>query len=256
MLISIRNPHSVEAVLRTRPKDVQRIQLAGRGIHASWERVESLAKELKIPLSFGGGSEKDFRSIGRGPKGNPKNSNDDPGRQGGSHAMVQEKTGVPLEELFQGAASRKNGHGLWLALDQIQDPHNLGAIFRSAAFFGVQGIILTQERSAPLSNAVYDVASGGVEYVPFVVQPNLKQALDYAKKAGVWVLGTSEHASDTLNTVGKDRPWLVVLGNEETGLRRLTEESCDVLCRIPASGSIGSLNVAVSAGILISTLTG
>ena len=105
--------------------------------------------------------------------------------------------------------------------------------FRAAAFFGAQGILLTQERSAPLSAVVYDVASGGLEYVPFTLQINLQRAFEIAKDAGLWILGTSEHAKDGVDSIERDRPWLLVLGNEEKGMRRLTEESCDVLCKIP-----------------------
>lgn len=253
MPIQLRNPHSVEAILRTRPKDAVHLTLSSKASTTAWEKVEKLGKELRIPTSFGAVSEKDARSL---RVQNLKPNKDDSARQGGSFATVKEKTSVSLEELFKGARERNNGRGLWLALDQVQDPHNMGAIFRAAAFFGVQGIILTQERSAPLSSTVYDVASGGVEYVPFVMQPNLKQALEFAKEAGAWILGTSEHAHDSMRSVALDRPWLLVLGNEESGLRRLTEESCDVLCSIPSSGKIGSLNVAVSAGILISYLSG
>ena len=252
MPIQLRNPHSVEAILKTRPKDVVHLNLSSKASATAWEKVEKLGKELRIPISFGAVSEKDARS----PRPSSLKQTKDDSRQGGSHATVKERASVSLEELFRNARDRNQGKGLWLALDQLQDPHNLGAIFRSAAFFGVQGIILTQERSAPLSSTVYDVASGGVEYVPFVMQPNLKQALEFAKEAGAWILGTSEHAHDPMRSVALDRPWLLVLGNEESGLRRLTEESCDVLCSIPSSGKIGSLNVAVSAGIMISYLSG
>ncbi|MCA9068093.1 MAG: RNA methyltransferase, partial [Planctomycetaceae bacterium] len=124
-----------------------------------------------------------------------------------------------------------------------------------AAFFGVKGIIITKDRSAPLSATVYDVASGGVECVPFAQPPNLSRSLQQAKDAGVWVLGTLEHAERDLSEVDRDRPWLLVLGNEEKGLRRLTSEHCDELCRITPRGEIGSLNVSVAAGILISSLS-
>ena len=146
--------------------------------------------------------------------------------------------------------------GLWLALDQIQDPHNVGAIFRTAAFFGIRGIIVTKDRSAPLSATAYDVASGGLECVPFAQPPNLSRALKQAKDAGLWVLGTSEHATRDLSEVDRDRPWLLVLGNEEKGLRRLTSEHCDELCRITPRGEIASLNVSVAAGVLMAALSG
>ena len=168
---------------------------------------------------------------------------------------MRERTGVSAEKLFDDARERSGGKGLWLALDSLQDPQNVGAIFRTAAFFGVQGILLTTERSAPLSAAAYDVASGGMEYVPFTQQVNLQRGFEAAKEAGLWILGTSEHARETLGGVQKDRPWLVVLGNEERGIRRLTEESCDVMCRIDPKGEgVKSLNVSVAAGILMGQL--
>jgi 23S rRNA (guanosine2251-2'-O)-methyltransferase len=154
------------------------------------------------------------------------------------------------------APARSASRGrLWLALDQIQDPHNVGAIFRTAAFFGVAGILITRDRSAPLNGTVYDVASGGVEIVPFSNPPNLSRALEVAKKAGLWVLGASEHADRDISQVDRSRSWVLVLGNEEKGLRRLTIENCDELCRITSRSTIGSLNVSVAAGILIAALT-
>jgi 23S rRNA (guanosine2251-2'-O)-methyltransferase len=170
-------------------------------------------------------------------------------------AVVRERPSVSVEELFQNASQRNSGKGIWLALDHLQDPHNVGAVFRAAGFFGIQGIILTQDRSAPLTGIAYDVASGGIESVPFTLQTNLQQAFRLAKDAGMWVLGTSEHAHDPLSSIQQDRPWLVVLGNEEKGMRRLTEESCDLLCRIPGLGKVTSLNVSVAAGVLMYQLS-
>jgi 23S rRNA (guanosine2251-2'-O)-methyltransferase len=168
--------------------------------------------------------------------------------------MVKPRESLPVEALFAGAKDRQQGKGLWLALDCLQDPHNIGAIFRTAAFLGVQGVILTEERSAPLSAAAYDVASGGLEHVPFTLQTNLQRGFEKAKEAGLWILGTSEHAHDALQAIPRDRPWLLVLGNEERGVRRLTEEACDMMCRIPQRGGVDSLNVSVAAGILIAAM--
>ena len=149
---------------------------------------------------------------------------------------------------------------VYLALDQVQDPQNVGAIFRSAAFFGVSGLIMPSNRAAPLSGVVYDVASGGLESVPFAREGNLRRLLEQARAAGLWILGTSEHGETSLNDVPRDRSWLVVLGNEERGLRRLTEEQCDVVCSIPRSSgasseAVTSLNVSVSAAIVLATLS-
>lgn len=248
MPITLRNPHSVLAALQTRPKDVQEIRAPARATDG-WERVVQEAKSRGIRVSAPAAPA--ARPGARGAA-----LPNDGGRVGGIEAVVREREGVSAEELFAGARDRAGGKGLWLALDCLQDPHNVGAIFRAAAFFGVQGILLTQERSAPLTGTVYDVASGGVEHVPFTLQTNLQQAFDIAKEAGLWILGTSEHAKDDLSTIQRDRPWLLVLGNEEKGMRRLTEESCDVLCGVQPRGKVTSLNVSVAAGVLISHLTG
>jgi 23S rRNA (guanosine2251-2'-O)-methyltransferase len=253
--LQIHNPHSVLAALQTRPQDVIEIALPGGNAATSadgdaWGRVADLARQKKVQIqsSARGGQNK---STGRRAGNNDNNSD---GRTSSAHAMIRERTGIAVEELFKNAREKASGSGLWLALDCLQDPHNVGAIFRAAGFFGVQGILLTSERSAPLSGTVYDVACGGVEHVPFTLQTNLQRAFEVAKEAGMWILGTSEHANDHLSSIQKDRPWLVVLGNEEKGMRRLTEESCDLLCKIPAKGKVTSLNVSVAAGILISAL--
>lgn len=251
-LITLKNPHSILAALETRPQDVIKISMRSelrdvnrKGVAAvgdAWSRVLQRAREQKISIdSFSGRESKNFKTEGR---------------DSGAEAQVKENGGVSVEELFAGAPKAPGSTGLWLALDGLQDPHNVGAIFRAAGFFGVQGILLTQDRSAPLTGTVYDVASGGLEYVPFSRVTNLQRAFELAKKSGLWILGTSEHAKESLFSVNCDRPWLLVLGNEENGLRRLTQETCDLICTIPCEGKVTSLNVSVAAGILISHFCG
>lgn len=145
--------------------------------------------------------------------------------------------------------------GLWLALDCVQDPQNLGAIFRTAAFFGVRGIVLPKDRSSPITGTVIDVACGGVAHVPYAVVTNFSRALEDFKAAGFWVMGATEHQGDSVFSVPRDRRWVLVLGSEESGMRRLTEERCDLFVRIPAKGRVTSLNVSVAAGVLISSLS-
>lgn len=254
-IIRLHNPHSVLAAIATRPKEVLEIQVSSRIEAAekasdSWSSVLQLARKQGIPIKPASKSPSPDSRRERFSRSNPES--DLGGRVSFPQTLLKERAGVSLEELFANAPDRASGKGLWLALDCLQDPHNVGAIFRTAAFFGVQGIILTEERSAPLSSTVYDVASGGVETVPFTLQTNLQRAFEQAKDAGLWILGTSEHASDSIAKIHNDRPWLLVLGNEEKGMRRLTAERCDLLCQIPPVGQVKSLNVSVAAGILIS----
>jgi 23S rRNA (guanosine2251-2'-O)-methyltransferase len=243
--IFVRNPHSLLLALKHRPKEVVEITFPRDRSDGVWKEIEALAERHRIRIT------QQLGSMGGGFKGRDREPAQ--GRESGHGAKVKPKTGISLERMFEGIDG--DTRGLWLALDCLQDPQNLGAIFRSAAFFGVKGIIMTTERSAPMTAVAYDISCGGVEVVPFVQTINLKQALDKAKEAGLWILGTSEHAKEPLHRVQKDRAWLMVVGNEEKGMRRLTEESCDVICSIPNAGTgVGSLNVSVATGILLSHL--
>lgn len=258
-MITLKNPHSVIAALEVRPQDFKQITVPPSfredvklGVGESpnpWNQAVALARQNKIPILQSASG-----TTGPRPDRKLQAKSDEGGRFNEFSASLEERESTPLEVLFKDAKTRKGGHGVWLALDCLQDPHNIGAIFRTAAFFGIEGIILTEERSAPLSGTAYDVASGGLEHVPFTMQINLQRAFEVAKDSGLWILGTSEHTKEILRKVERDRPWLVVLGNEEKGMRRLTQEACDVLAKIPAQGEVGSLNVSVAAGIVISHL--
>ena len=246
-MLTLRNPHSVLAALRSRPDAVAEVRLPEPKGHGAWDRVASEARRLGRPVRIGASTDDRDRREQRGPR-RPAGG----GGRTGAEAYVDEREPLIVDQLFDG---RQTG-GLWLALDQVQDPHNVGAIFRTAAFFGVRGIVMTEVRAASLTSVVYDVASGGVEAVPFAVETNLRRSLEAAKKAGVWILGTSEHAQRDVSEVPADRPWLLVVGNEETGLRRLTLDTCDEVCRVtPQGDAVTSLNVSVATGILIAALS-
>ncbi|MFA7250226.1 MAG: RNA methyltransferase [Dehalococcoidia bacterium] len=238
MTLTLRNPHAVLAAFEARPADIFSVRLPGGRAPGGWERVAAQARHFGTPVA-------------EGERADPRRREREGGRAG-PEASVKERAPVGLDVLFAGVGAG----GLWIALDSIQDPHNVGSIFRSAAFFGVRGIVMTSDRAAPLSSVVYDVASGGVEAVPFAIETNLRRALEAAKAAGLWILGSSEHAARGVEEIPRDRPWLLVLGNEEEGLRRLTLETCDEVCLIPPRGdAVTSLNVSVAAGILIATLS-
>jgi 23S rRNA (guanosine2251-2'-O)-methyltransferase len=239
--LTLKNPHSVLAALRTRPQDVLEVRSAQRSPSGAWQLVVETATAARVPVR-----------VLPAEVPPPRRRDDSGGRSGATEALVRERVPCDLGELFAGG---RDGRGLWLALDHVQDPHNLGAIFRTAAFFGVRGIVLTKHQSAPLTAAAYDVAAGGVEHVAFAVESNLRRSLEAAKEAGLWVLGTSEHAPQSVWEVDRDRAWLVVMGNEESGMRRLTTENCDELCGISAAGRVGSLNVSVASGVVLAALS-
>ncbi|MFQ5734405.1 MAG: 23S rRNA (guanosine(2251)-2'-O)-methyltransferase RlmB [Planctomycetaceae bacterium] len=248
MSLTLQNPHSVLAALETRPRDVIGVQLASGNAGGTWGDVVRRARESRVPVSVAKPASQSRRRRGERPA--------DSGRSGASSSTVKPREGVSLKELFRNPGGPASASGLFLALDCLQDPRNVGAIFRTAAFFGVAGVVLTKDRSAPLHATVYDVASGGMEYVPFTVQTNLARALEAARENDLWTLGTSDRAETGFRDVPADRRWLLVLGNEEKGMRRLTAERCDMLCRIPPQSPVSSLNVSVAAGILIAHFTG
>lgn len=243
MILTLLNPHTVEAALVRRPGSVQVVTLPPNGAGEAWERVAQMAQKARVPVRVGAPSQGDRRR--RGPK---------QGREGGASAEVLECPDVTLDRLLKGAAQRENGRSLWLALDRIQDPRNLGAAFRAAAFFGVSGVLLTRDQSAPLTAVAHDTSSGGTEHVPFCWAANLAQDLKLVKDAGVWVLGAAEDARTEVHQVARDRPWMLVVGNEEQGLRRLTRERCDDVCRVTSHGQVSSLNAATASAVLLSAL--
>jgi 23S rRNA (guanosine2251-2'-O)-methyltransferase len=144
------------------------------------------------------------------------------------------------------------GPALFLVLDGIQDPHNLGACLRSAAAAGVHAVIAPADRAVGLNATVRKVASGAAEITPFVPVTNLARTLRSLREQGVWIVGAAGEAEHSLYDVDFSLPTAIVLGAEEKGLRRLTREVCDRLARIPlAEGGVESLNVSVAAGVFL-----
>ncbi|KQP94386.1 RNA methyltransferase [Methylobacterium sp. Leaf113] len=144
---------------------------------------------------------------------------------------------------------------LLLALDQITDPHNVGAIVRTAAAFGVAGIITTARHSPNATGVLAKSASGGLEHVPLIVVRNLSDALVDLGKRGFTRIGLDSDAETALDSIGPKRPAVIVLGAEGKGLRQRTRDNCDVLARIPFSGEIRSINVSNAAAITLYALS-
>ncbi|MFN3882657.1 MAG: 23S rRNA (guanosine(2251)-2'-O)-methyltransferase RlmB [Nitrincola lacisaponensis] len=140
---------------------------------------------------------------------------------------------------------------LFLVLDGVTDPHNLGACLRTAEAAGVLAVIAPKDKSAPLNATVSKVACGAAEIVPYIQVTNLSRALQALQQAGVWITGTAGEAEQTLYDVELKGAAALVMGAEGKGMRRLTREHCDQLIKIPMLGSISSLNVSVATGVCL-----
>lgn len=138
-----------------------------------------------------------------------------------------------------------------LVLDQVQDPHNLGACLRSADAAGIHAVIAPKDRSTAITDAVRTVACGGAENVPFIRVTNLSRTLDLLKEQQIWLTGTSDRAEQSVFECDLTGPTAIVMGSEGAGLRRLTAEKCDFLVRIPMVGHVKCLNVSVATGVVL-----
>jgi 23S rRNA (guanosine2251-2'-O)-methyltransferase len=140
---------------------------------------------------------------------------------------------------------------LVVVLDGIEDPHNLGAILRTADAAGVDGVIRQARRAAPLEGAVAKTSAGAVSHLRIATVVNVTRALEELKAAGVWTVGLAAEGAVDYDRIDFSVPTAVVLGAEGTGLRRLVREACDHVAAIPMTGHVGSLNVSVAAGIVL-----
>jgi 23S rRNA (guanosine2251-2'-O)-methyltransferase len=138
-----------------------------------------------------------------------------------------------------------------LILDCVQDPHNLGAILRTADGAGVDAVIAPKDKAASITETVRRISVGAADHVPFVQVTNLARTMEHLKKAGVWIVGTTDHTDKLLYDLDLKGPLALVLGAEEKGMRRLTEENCDFLAKLPMAGKVECLNVSVSAGVCL-----
>ncbi len=140
---------------------------------------------------------------------------------------------------------------LFLVLDNVQDPHNLGACLRTADATGVHGVIITKDNATGITPTVCKVASGAAETVPVYQVTNLSRTLRWLKGEGLWIMGAAGEMAQTVYKTDFTVPMALVVGAEGKGLRRLTKEQCDVLVSVPMLGQVDSLNLSVATGVLL-----
>lgn len=148
-------------------------------------------------------------------------------------------------------AEEKNEPPFIVILDEVEDPHNLGSIARTAELFGVHGIIIPKRRSASVSATVYKSSVGAIEHVKIAKVTNLNATIEELKEKGIWVYGADIRAEEYSYQVDFSGPCAIIIGNEGKGISKLTVQKCDKLIKIPMVGKINSLNASVAGGIMM-----
>ena len=156
---------------------------------------------------------------------------------------------VEIEDILAKAA-KKNESPFIFILDGVEDPHNLGAVLRTANIAGVHGLIIPKRRAVGLTDTVVRTSAGAIEYTPVAKVTNIVQTLETLKKAGLWIVG-ADMDGEIMYKVDMKGPLAIVIGGEGTGLSKLVKEHCDFIAKIPMQGDISSLNASVAAGVLM-----
>ncbi len=171
-------------------------------------------------------------------------------RHQGVLALVPPVAYAEVEDILE-QARESDRQPLIVLLDELEDPHNLGAILRTADAAGVHGVLIPKRRSCPLSGTVAKTSAGAVEYVPVARIGNIVQTIEQLKKAGMWVVGADMDGEQNYYEADLTGPLLVIVGSEGQGIGRLVKEHCDFLVRIPMRGKINSLNASVACSLLL-----
>jgi 23S rRNA (guanosine2251-2'-O)-methyltransferase len=168
----------------------------------------------------------------------------------GIAAQVAAYDYVEIEDILAKAAAAAQDPFI-LILDEIEDPHNLGSILRTADCTGVHGIIIPKRRAVGLTASVSKTSAGAIEYVPVARVSNIVQTMEQLKEKGIWIAGTDISAKQSVYEASFKLPIALVIGNESKGLGRLVKEKCDFLIKLPMVGHINSLNASVAAGVVM-----
>jgi 23S rRNA (guanosine2251-2'-O)-methyltransferase len=228
--------HAVQAALDYSPQKIQRALFDEQRQDARLKEVIDALKALGISLEKSDRKKLDKLADGKNHQG---------------IVISVELPAMRSEEQLKADVEALTTTPFYLILDQVQDPHNLGACLRTADAVGVQGIIVTKDNAASITPTVCKVASGAAETVPVYQVTNLARVLRWLKEQNIWILGTAGEATQTLYEMKLDMPLAIVMGAEGTGMRHLTRQHCDFLVKIPMAGQVESLNVSVAAGVLL-----
>ncbi len=216
-------------------RDINKILIAEGSQRGQMQQVIGLAKEANVIVQFV-----------------PKKKLDQmyEGSHQGVIAQVAAYEYAELDDLFAVAEKRAEAP-FFLVLDEIEDPHNLGSIMRTADASGAHGIIIPKRRAVGLTATVAKASTGAIEHIPVVRVTNLSRTIDELKERGVWVAGTDASGKEDYRAFDGTMPLALVIGSEGKGMGRIIREKCDFLLRLPMVGKVTSLNASVAASLLM-----
>lgn len=227
--------HAVQSILKTSPQRVKELLVVKARQDARLQKLLNLADQHGVAIQWSSTQNLDALVNGR---------------HQGVAALCKE--GETYNETYLASLVEQQGqNAFFLMLDGVTDPHNLGACLRSADGAGVQAVIVPKDNSVGLTAVVSKVASGAAETIPLVVVTNLSRTLKNLQQQGVWAVGTSGEAEQTIYDVNLTGPLVMVMGSEGSGMRQLVSNHCDFLVKLPMAGSVSSLNVSVAAGVCL-----
>jgi 23S rRNA (guanosine2251-2'-O)-methyltransferase len=228
--------HAVKEALEAR-RPIDRIAIAKGRQDTRIEEIVQLARQQGIPLRF----------EDRGQLDRLANSKD----HQGVVAVAAARAGATLEDILAQANQGRGQVGLIVLLDGVEDPHNLGAIIRTALAAGAHGVVIPERRAAGLTDAVARSSAGALAHLPVAKVTNLVRTMAELKEAGYWLVGLDEKADKSYTEVDYTSPVGIVLGSEGEGLHELTRKRCDFVVSLPTTGPVKSLNVSVAAGVVL-----
>lgn len=231
--------HGVREALAHGPVWIKEVWIAEGKKPARTEEIIRIAEERKIPVRLRKGTELSGLLPGIAHQG--------------IVALAEKFTYSDVDHLIDISLKNK-GQGLLIAADHITDEGNLGSLIRTAAFFGVHGLILPKKRSAAVSAQVLKRSSGAYVHLPIARVVNLGRALDLLKSKGFWIIGASGESRESIYQFDWKRDLVLVFGSEQKGLTRTVRERCHQIVSIPTSGHVESLNVGVAGGVILSEI--
>ncbi|WP_017473687.1 23S rRNA (guanosine(2251)-2'-O)-methyltransferase RlmB [Amphibacillus jilinensis] len=216
-------------------RSINKLFLADHLTYKATQRIQQLAKEKGIIV-----------------KKVPKKKIDQmvSGQHQGIVAAVAAYDYATIDDLFL-RAEEKEEEPFFILLDEIEDPHNLGSILRTADAVGAHGVIIPKRRSVGLTSTVAKTSAGAIEYVPVARVTNMVQTIEHLKERRVWVVGTEAEGSQDYRELEGHLPLALVIGNEGKGISRLVREKCDWTIRLAMKGQVSSLNASVAASLLM-----